>query len=198
MNTTVAAPPNATSAIKSLLMRRPPSNQLMASCPLHQIESKPPNVPASQASRSTLLLTALLCGSCDGRDTGSFEEQSANNLIAWSQANPHVSDETWAGVESLTCQVSSAKRCGPDDCQAFKPVTFVRWHPATKRYERCGGDEPCDSYMAQVSYSGSFANIAVPESAMMARLTAGGEFMEVLTQMDAVIIYHGNCRPTRG
>lgn len=137
----------------------------------------------------------VACSSCNQRNTGSFEEQPAENLVAWSQANPNVSDETWAGVETLTCQAKAATRCGPTDCKSFEPVTFVRWHPATKQYQRCGGDDPCDSYTAQVSYSGAWANIAMPENSIMARLTAGGQFVEILTQMDAVLIYHGQCRP---
>lgn len=148
---------------------------------------------ASQARFLCAGFAALLCSSCDERKTGSFEEQG-ENLLEWSRANPYVSDKTWAGVESLTCQVTAAKRCGPADCKPFKPTTFVRWHPASKQYERCGGGSACDSYTAQVSYSGAYANIAMPDRSIMARLTASGQFMEILTQMDAVLIYHGQCR----
>jgi hypothetical protein len=30
----------------------------------------------------------------------------------------------------------------------------------------------------------------------MARLTADGSFVEILTHMDAVLVYHGQCRPS--
>jgi hypothetical protein len=140
-------------------------------------------------------IVLLACGSCQERKTGSFEEQSGENLIQWSAANPYVNEQTWAGVETLSCRISTAKRCGPNDCRGFKPVTLIRWHPSTKRYERCGGTAPCDVHTAEVRYSGAFANITVPDTTIMARLTANGDFMEVLTHMDAALVYHGQCRP---
>lgn len=133
---------------------------------------------------------------CNDRATGSFETQG-ENLIEWSQRNPYVTEQTWAGVKSLKCEATMAKRCGPNDCKSFKPSTFVRWRPAEKRYERCGGNQPCDVYDAQIAYSGAWANIAVPDSGFMARMTASGQFVEVLTQMDAVLVYHGQCQAER-
>jgi hypothetical protein len=142
------------------------------------------------------VLALAVVGGCNQRDSGSFETQG-DNLVEWSQRNPYVSEQTWAGVQSLKCEVKSAKRCGPKDCVSFKPTTFVRWHPADKKYERCGGSQPCDVYTPEVSYSGAFANIAFPQNGFMARLTASGEFVEVLTQMDAVLVYHGQCTAER-
>jgi len=139
----------------------------------------------------------LLSASCNEGRTGSYSEQSANNLVDWSNSNPFVSDRTWASVQTLECQMSSGQVCGPQGCKSLKPVTYVRWHPNTKQYQRCGGDSPCDSYEAQVSYSGAWANIAMPERSIMARLTASGQFLEGLTQMDAVYVYHGQCQPLR-
>jgi hypothetical protein len=144
--------------------------------------------------RLAMIFPLLGAGACDQQNTGSFAEQSAENLAEWSNSNPDVSDQTWANVQSLECRMSSGRICGPQGCKSLKPVTYVRWHPHTKQYQRCGGDSPCDSYAAQVSYSGAWANIAVPERSMLARITASGQFVEVLTQMDAVYVYHGRCQ----
>ncbi len=179
-------------------MRRPPSNQLIASCPLPIARFIHIRMPTAQNCKVILSAVLLLpSASCNEGRTGSFSEQPATNLVDWSNSNPDVSDQTWRKVQTLNCQVASGQVCGPRGCKGFKPVTSVRWHPSTKRYERCGGDEPCDSYAAQVSYSGAWANIAVPERSMLARLTASGQFVEVLTQMDAVYVYHGQCEPLR-
>lgn len=137
---------------------------------------------------------AVLLTSCDGEETGSVMAKPTDAL-AWSQINRSVSEQTWEGVESLSCEMTSGSICGPDGCKTVKPVTNVRWHPGTKQYQRCGGGSPCDDYTAQVAYSGSWANIAVPDRALMARLTGSGEFMEVLTQMDTAYVYYGLCRP---
>lgn len=135
-----------------------------------------------------------LLASCDDRETGSFFEQSSNNLAQWSANNPDASDQTWANVETLNCKLSGAQICGPQGCKSGKPLTYVRWHPNSKKYQRCGGTSPCDDYVAQVSYSGAWVNIAVPDRSIMARLSTSGQFLEVLTQMDTVFVYHGRCQ----
>lgn len=145
--------------------------------------------------RFMLAFPLLLSAACDQQGTGSFSEQSASNLTTWMTDNPVVDEQTWAKAQTLNCQMSRGQICGPDGCESVKPVTHVQWHPNEKKYQRCGGSSPCDDYDAQVSYSGSWANIAVPDRSMMARLTASGQFVEVLTQMDSVYVYHGQCQP---
>src|SRR5688572_13741451 len=139
-----------------------------------------------QAALFLALSAASFCASCDQEKSGSFAEQSAENLVVWSAMNPDVSDQTWADVRTLNCQIKTGQICGPQGCKKISPATFVLWHPSTKQYQRCGGASACDGYAAEVSYSGAWANIASPERAMLARLTASGQFVEVLTQMDAV------------
>jgi hypothetical protein len=147
--------------------------------------------------RTPVLFAALLCGSCNQQDTGPASGPSGRDITTWMTDNPVVSEDTWAKVQTLNCQVSSGQICGLEGCKSAKPVTSVRWHPNSKKYQRCGGNAQCDDYTAQVAYSGSWANISVPERSMLARLTASGQFVEVVTQMDSVYVYHGQCQPMR-
>ena len=135
-------------------------------------------------------LVALLSG-CEAAETG---DDSVNGMVAFLENNPPVSDELWREVSTLECRPNAGRICSAEGCKDIKPVTFIRWTPASARYERCGGSSPCDPYTVQLSHSGSYTNLVVPERGMMARVTAGGEFVEVLTQMSAVYVYHGQCQ----
>lgn len=167
---------------------KPINGQLPAPLACH----KQPSVIKRQAAVILASFIGLLA-SCDGEKTGSVLAEPTD-AVAWSQQNPIVSEQTWAGVDSLMCEVSSTQVCGPEGCKPLKTQTYIRWHPNTREYERCGGSSPCDSYNAQVSYSGAWANVSVPDHGLMARLTGSGQFVEVATQMDAVFVYHGQCR----
>lgn len=146
-----------------------------------------------RARLTTVLLLAAFAG-CGEEKTGSFRDASAENLISWSAANPYASDATWPEGVTLVCKPKTGRICGSEGCQSGTPQTYVRLTPSTGEYQRCGGGEPCNDYRAQVSYSGSWANLVVPDSGFMARVASGGDFVEVLTQMDLVYIYHGKCQ----
>ena len=55
-----------------------------------------------------------------------------------------------------------------------------------EKYE-CRRTQPFNVYRTQVSYSGALANLALLENDFTARLTASGQFVEIMTQMDAVL-----------
>lgn len=103
-----------------------------------------------------------------------------------------VSADTWKGIAALTCKPTRVEACGREGCKEGKPVVEVRWEPSGT-YQRCDTNG-CDSYQPKVSYSGIWANIAIPESGMMARITADGQYMEVATINDTALVYHGQCK----
>lgn len=142
--------------------------------------------------RRLIALAALgtICGCGEGAKQGDDE---VNEMIGWMGRNPPVSDATWSGVQLLECRPTRVDICKPEGCSEGKPVAWQKWEPRTSIYSRCTEDG-CDDYTAQVSYSGSWANIVVPESAFMARITASGEYYEIATQMDGVLIYRGQCQ----
>ena len=120
-------------------------------------------------------------------------DDSAENMVTWSQRNPDVDANTWKGVGSLECRPTRADVCKPDGCASGDPRVSQVFAPATSTYKRCD-EKGCDAYQAQVSYSGAWANVAVPDRAMFARIMASGEYYEIVTQMDVVWIYRGQCQ----
>lgn len=145
-------------------------------------------------TRYRIFLALIALAGCD-RPRAVIDDPE--NMVAWSQRNPSVDENTWKGVASLECRPTRADICKPGGCNSGKPLVWLVFEPATSTYKRCGSDG-CDAYQAQVSYSGAFANVSVPDRAMFARITASGEFYEVVTQMDMVWIYRGQCQRMAG
>lgn len=135
-----------------------------------------------------LLLLGLL-----GCDKPAQPGSWGDDPLAWSQANPIVSDATWRDAGILECRSEQLRVCTPQGCQEEPAKVFVRWTPSKALYQRCGGNEPCGDYEPVVTHSGSWTNLSMPANAMIARVTASGQFVEVATQMEAVLVYHGQC-----
>lgn len=136
-----------------------------------------------------MALVALALVACDRKEA----DEGADDLIAWLKANPSVSEATWRNAGVLVCRPKSGQSCGRKSCVETEPKVFARWTPAAGTYERCDADGSCQSFRPQISYSGSWTNIALPENGMLARVTASGEYTEVATIMDSVLVYHGQC-----
>jgi hypothetical protein len=144
-------------------------------------------------------LAGLLVGCDQSKHTGAFNDRTGEELLQWSKANPPVSAATWAKVSTITCHATSGSVCGPAGCKSGLPAKFDMrsvWLPNAGKYRRCGGTAACDDYAVNTDYSGAYANVSFPGRAMFAKVTASGEFVEVLSQMDMVIVYHGKCQTT--
>jgi hypothetical protein len=152
--------------------------------------------------RLALLILPFTFAACDQvKHTGAFNDRTGEQLLQWSKANPPVSASTWAHVSKLTCRATSGSICGPAGCKGgllAKLDMWSVWLPNEGRYQRCGGTGACDDYAVKTDYSGSYANVSFPGRAMFAKVTASGEFVEVVSQMDMVIVYHGKCLKTEG
>ena len=146
--------------------------------------------------RTSAILLILVCAACSDQATGTFGDKSADELVNWMHANPDVSEKTWSAADQLNCRPQTGRVCGPAGCKDLKPVTWTVWEPGSGNYQRCD-DKGCDTYKAQVNYSGAWANVAVPDRAMFSKLTASGQFVEVVSQNDAVWVYHGQCTLTK-
>lgn len=139
---------------------------------------------------AALILALTACSDSSPREA---LDEGVENLIEWSRLNSPVSSSTWAGVDSWTCRPSTAQICEAGGCEKQAPKVWLRWKPKANSIERCGADG-CDAYTPTISYSGSWANLSIPDRGMMVRMTASGQYLEILTQMDTVLIYRGLCR----
>jgi hypothetical protein len=139
-----------------------------------------------------LICFPLIAGAgCDGQRA--MRDDSAENMVAWPKPNPDVDANTWKGVGSLECRPTRTDVCKPGGCTSGEPRVWQAFEPSTGTYKRCD-EKGCDAYPAHVSYSGAWANIVVPDHAMLARITASSDYYEIVTQMDVALIYRGRCR----
>lgn len=134
----------------------------------------------------------VLCA-CENSQPTIFD-QIGNDEGVWLSRSPLADEKTWARVSSLRCHPTRAELCGPAGCAVAKQKPKIRqsWEPATNKFSRCDADG-CDTYDAQVSYSGIWTTLSFPGRAMFTRVTAKGDYYEVLTQMDLIYIYRGKC-----
>lgn len=151
-----------------------------------------------------LAALSLACSGCQqkGESVGS-QLMDETVTEAMSPKAQLASNETWVGAKRLVCRPLVQHTCGPTGCSTTEKLgpVFVRWTPAESLYERCGGSKPCDRYPATVSYSGSWTNVAVPDRAVLARLTPGAArpggkstYVEVATLGNEALIYYGRCQ----
>ena len=141
--------------------------------------------------RASILL-AMFAGACQSSPANNSAGEDVSEFM---NRLPPVSETTWQSVGTLECRPTVADVCGANGCQRNEPAGgWTRWTPATRTYERCDRNG-CDRYEARVDYAGSFATITLPGRATFARLTGRNAFMEVVTQMDGVLIYRGQCEP---
>lgn len=137
--------------------------------------------------RWLLLIAIVAAAGCDKKDDASSYLPKAGPA-----GFVDVSADTWRGVAALTCKPAHVEACGREGCKESNPVVEVRWEP-NGSYQRCDA-KGCDSYEPQVSYSGIWTNIAIPENGLMARIAADGQYMEIATLNDLALVYHGRCK----
>lgn len=148
--------------------------------------------------RWLLPLLMPLLWSCE-RAPDAEPSRSVEAATRWSKANPTVTEETWRGVISLVCTPSLVDVCDNEQCRSrrFKgdhPVV-VRWLPQKGEYQRCDAKgHGCDAYRTEVHFSGSFANVSVPESALIFRVTGSGEYREIANLATETFVYRGQCK----
>ena len=73
----------------------------------------------------------------------------------------------------LRCEIATKNACGETGC---RPGNITVWNLIdleARRYSRCDR-KSCDHYPANISVSGLFYNIAVPERGMLAKLSQDG------------------------
>lgn len=137
----------------------------------------------------------LLLGGCSDPENTPMDADLVD-LIKWSELNPPVSEDTWRGVKRVVCKPAMLDVCNNETCRSIDvpddPPITVTWYPAEGLISRCDRQN-CDEYKPQMSYSGSFANVAAPANAMIFRVTASGEYREILNLARDTWVYRGQC-----
>jgi hypothetical protein len=147
-----------------------------------------------------ILVAVLICAGCSKAPPEKTTDELLAERARLAKDFPPVSEKTWRGIEAMICEPITYQMCRPDGCETggSQPIpTWIKWHPQTRTYERCDA-QGCDSYEnATVAYSGSWANIALPERNAMLRLAGKHQFIEVAGFGEGVFIKRGQCRVER-
>src|SRR4029078_5583084 len=78
-----------------------------------------------------------------------------------------------ADAGAWQCKIAEKQTCGPQEGCRPSPITITHYIDLDRKtYSRCD-TKGCDTYDAQISQSGMFSNIAVPERGLMARVWSG-------------------------
>ena len=139
--------------------------------------------------RLFVLASLVVLSGCDKQEPSPLPARTFVDLV-------DVSPDTWKDVVALECKPARVDACGAEGCKEVKPAVTIRWEPRGS-YQRCDA-KGCDTYNTpRVSYSGVWANVALPENGNMTRFAADGQYVEVATINDLVLVYHGQCREVR-
>lgn len=150
--------------------------------------------------RAPLILVAMIAlGGCSAGNSQPLEDQM-RDMIEWSRRNPDVSEATWRDVRRLVCKPELVDVCDRQECRNRKFTSDVpvvlSWSPSNGEYKRCDPKtRECHTYHPEVSYGGPFANIVMPENAVIFRLTASGEYREIANLVNETYVYRGKCLP---
>ena len=96
-------------------------------------------------------------------------------------------------AQEIKCQIRNKYVCESGGCKSL-PAKVWNIVDATKQtYAHCDS-AGCDKYNAQISRSGEFVNIGVPDRGVIAKMALDGStFHEVASLMHVVYVSFGSC-----
>lgn len=104
-----------------------------------------------------------------------------------------ATEQTWAMADKVVCKPSAMDVCTASICEPRKPAAYPVWHPRTGKYDRCDAENGCDTYDAEITYSGAYANLTFGGRSVLFKISTDNRFIEVATLADSVLVYRGTC-----
>ena len=94
---------------------------------------------------------------------------------------------------SVRCAIQAKYSCSPEGCEGVKPSVSSRIDLERGTYSRCD-TKGCEDYAAAISRSGDFANVALPERGMLAKVSmSDGAFVEIVTLGLGTLVSYDTC-----
>lgn len=140
----------------------------------------------------TVLVISLLVA-CSPAPTQDINERAKDLMNLTGDYPVFVSDDTWRVRGTLKCSPATKQICTSRGCEGGPATVWSEVTPSSGALRRCD-TKGCDAYQAEVTHSGIWTTLGPPENTLMFRLTAKGDYLEVATSMDMVVIYRGKCR----
>lgn len=135
-----------------------------------------------------ILLAGLgLCSCSDNK-----EMPPDSDPVRFHSLSP-ATEKTWGMTDKVVCKPSTMVVCTTSVCDPRKPAVYPVWYPKTGKYDRCDAENGCDTYDAEVSYSGAYANLTIGRRSVLFKISTDNRFIEVATLADSVLVYRGTC-----
>ena len=135
------------------------------------------------------LLSSVAITSCDS-------PTETTDPLRFSGENPSGYSHWESGV-ALTCKPERMEICSYEGCSPNAPsnpsTITLELDPSANQLRRCI-DGRCDRYSPQVSYSGIFTVLTLPDQGAMVKVSSQGQYLEIATQLLDAVVYRGKCR----
>ena len=134
---------------------------------------------------------ALLAGCEKLRSKGDHRDES-DAVMRLAQA-PVATDEFLNKFSTIECKARTKNLCTAKGCEEG-PVSVTQRYDIRKRTYQRQDAKGIEQFEAAASGSGVWFNFELPNPTMLFRVNTLGDFKEVVTTNDLVVVYSGSCQ----
>ena len=144
-----------------------------------------------KAAISLSLSGALLAG-CEKLRSKDDPRDESDAVMRLAQA-PVATDEFLNKFSSIECKAKMKNLCTAKGCEEG-PVSVTQRYDIRKRTYQRQDAKGIEKFETEASGSGVWFNFKLPNPTMLFRVNTLGDFKEVVTMNDLVVVYSGSCQ----
>ena len=144
--------------------------------------------------RALILLTlsgALLAG-CEKIGSKDDPQEEVDHVMRLAQA-PVATDDFLNKFSAIECKATPKNLCTAKGCEEG-PVSVNQRYDIRKRTYQRQDARGVEQFQAKASSAGVWFNFEFPNPTMLFRVNTLGDFKEVVTLNDVVVVYSGSCQ----
>ena len=135
-----------------------------------------------------LCLSGVFLAGCDESSSqGQYE-----SVMRLAQA-PEATNEFLNKFSSIECKAKTKNLCTAKGCEEGPVSVTQRYDIRNRTYQR-RGTKGIEKFGAEASPSGIWFNFKLPNATMLFRVNTLGDFKDVVTTNDLVVVYSGSCK----
>jgi hypothetical protein len=137
-------------------------------------------------------LTFTLLTGCDQLGPKGDQQEQVDNVIRLTEA-PAASDAFLARYSAVECKAKIKDICTAKGCEEA-PVSVTQRYDVRNRVYQRQGFAGVEQFEAEASPSGVWFNFELSNPTLLFRVNTLGDFKEVVTTNDLVVVYSGSCQ----
>lgn len=138
-----------------------------------------------------LILSGVLIAGCDKLETQDSSQEQYEEVMRLTQA-PVATNEFLNKFSSITCKAKLKHLCTAKGCEEGPVSITQRYDIPNQTYQRQDANG-VEEFKAEASPSGVWFNFELSNPTILFRVNTLGDFKEVVTMNDLVIVYSGAC-----